>query len=65
MIALLETFRLPTQTDLSLHVLTEHALSDKKRNGDQLSLILPATIGCCKLVDLPVSELKNFVKEGM
>ena len=65
MIALLAKFGLPTRTDLSVDVLAAHALSDKKRNGDQISLVLPSTIGCCKLVDLPVSELKNFVKEGM
>ena len=65
MIALLAKFGLPTRTDLSVDVLAAHALSDKKRNGDQISLVLPSTIGCCKLVDLPVSKLKNFVKEGM
>ena len=65
MIALLAKFGLPTRTDLSVDVLAAHALSDKKRNGDQISLVLPSTIGCCKLVGLPVSELKNFVKEGM
>ena len=65
MVALLAKFGLPTRTDLSADVLAAHALSDKKRSGDQISLILPSTIGCCKLVDLPVSELKNFVKEGM
>lgn len=64
-IALLEKFSLPTNTDLSLDILVQHALSDKKRSGDTITLVLPATIGCCKLAEIPVSDLKNYVKEGM
>ena len=64
-IALLDRFALPTATDLSPYALTQQALSDKKRNGSTITLILPATIGCGKLFDLPVSQLENYVKEGM
>lgn len=64
-INLLDRFGLPTQTSLSPNILVHHALSDKKRSGDKIALVLPATIGCCKLIEIPVSDLKNFVKEGM
>jgi 3-dehydroquinate synthase len=65
MIDLLKKFDLPTHTDLSSDVLVQHALSDKKRSGDKISLVLPATIGCCKLIEMPVTELENCVKEGV
>ena len=64
-VSLFAKFGLPTGTDLSADALAAHALSDKKRDGDQISLVLPSTIGCCKIFNLPVTELKNFVKEGM
>lgn len=64
-ICLLEHFGLPIRTDLALEDLVQHALSDKKRRGDTITLVVPATIGCCNLVEIPVSNLKNYVKEGM
>ena len=64
-INLLDHFGLPTQTSLSPDILVHHALSDKKRSGDRITLVLPATIGCCKLIEIPVNDLKNLVKEGM
>ena len=64
-ISLLAQFGLPTKTNLALDDLVQHALSDKKRSGDRITLVLPATIGCCNLVEIPVSSLKNYVKEGM
>lgn len=63
--ALLKQFGLPVSTNLSLEILVQHALSDKKRSGDTITLVVPATIGCCMLLNLPISDLKNFVKAGM
>ncbi len=64
-IALLEQFGLPTATQLPLKSLVQQASSDKKRSGDRITLVIPATIGCGKLLEMPLSQLENFVKEGM
>ena len=64
-ISLLKQFGLPTRTSLCADVLVQHIFSDKKRSGDTITLVLPATIGCCRLVEIPMADLKNTVKEGM
>lgn len=64
-LTLLEKFGLPVSTNLDTKTLIHHALADKKRSGGQITLVLPATIGCCKLQEIPISALENFVKEGM
>ena len=64
-ITLLEQFGLPTATQLPLKSLVQQASSDKKRSGDRITLVIPATIGCGKLLEMPLSQLENFVKEGM
>ncbi len=61
----LETFGLPTKTDLTAEQLFIGALSDKKRNGDTVRLILPRTIGHCDIVPTPVSSLQSFLQAGL
>lgn len=63
-IALLRKMGLPTETSLAHDVLVQNALSDKKRSGETITLVIPATIGCCKLIEVSVAELENCVKEG-
>ncbi len=65
MIQLLENFGLPTSAQYTAHSIALHALSDKKRSGDTISLVIPSTIGCCKLISLPITDFIDFVKEGM
>ena len=64
-IALLEKFGLPTATDLPVMDLWEAALSDKKRSGDRVNLIIPEAIGHCRVVPTAVEELKTLLEEGM
>ncbi len=64
-IRLLDQFALPTETGFSPIALAEAALADKKRSGDTISLILPATIGCCKQYHCPISDLESLIKAGM
>ena len=61
----LEQFRLPTATVYSANDLSECALSDKKRSGGTVNLILPRAIGCCDIVPTPVENLKTFIEEGL
>lgn len=41
------------------------ALSDKKRAGGHITLVLPEKVGNCILKKLPVDELCDFFKNGM
>lgn len=58
-------FDLPFSTTFTVEALCNHILSDKKRSGDEITLIVPATIGCCHLKSLPISALNSLIKAGM
>lgn len=45
--------------------LARAALSDKKRRGDIITLSIPLTIGECSLVQIPVTQLKDFFDLGL
>ena len=62
---LLEHFGLPIFTHHSAAELMTAALSDKKRSGDTVSLILPLKIGECAITPTPVSELESFIQAGL
>ena len=64
-IACLKRFGLPATTDISVDEISYHALSDKKRSGGTVKLILPEAIGDCAIVPTPVEELKSFIQEGL
>ncbi len=64
-LACLEKFGLPTTTDYSAQMLLETALSDKKRTGGTIHLILPRSIGHCDIVPTPVEQLKSIFEEGL
>ena len=64
-VGLLQQFGLPTNTDYSSDILYEAALSDKKRSGGTVNLILPKAIGDCAIVPTPVEALKAFIQEGL
>ena len=61
----LEIFGLPTTTSLSSEELYCSALSDKKRSGGTVNLIIPETIGHCVIHPLPVEEMKSFIEAGL
>ena len=62
---LLERFGLPIFTHHSAEALADAALSDKKRTGDTVKLILPKSVGECTIVPTPVSELKSIIQAGL
>lgn len=63
--AVLEKFNLPTTTTLSAKELYTSALSDKKRAGGTVNLIIPREIGHCEIIPTPVEKLESFIKEGL
>lgn len=64
-IAVLKQFGLPTSTEISPEALCRAALSDKKRSGDTVHLIVPKAIGDCAIVPTSLEDLKTFIEEGM
>ena len=62
---LLEKFGLPIFTHHTAAQLCEAALSDKKRSGDTVNLILPQAIGNCIISPTQVSELESFIQAGL
>ena len=64
-IACLERFGLPTSTEYAADDLADWALSDKKREGGTVNMIIPRAIGNCEIVPTPVDNLKTFIGEGL
>ena len=62
---LLERFGLPIFTHHSAEALASAALSDKKRAGDTVKLILPKAVGECAIVPTPVSKLESIMQAGL
>ena len=62
---LLIQFGLPVQTDYPLDDIYRFTLSDKKRSGGTVNLIVPESIGSCRIVPIPVEKLKSFIEAGL
>ncbi len=56
---------LPTKSPYTAEELFEVALSDKKRAGDSITLVLPKYEGECVLEKIKVDELLEFIKKGI
>ncbi len=62
---LLKKFKLPVSTDYPVEDIYHYTLSDKKRSGATVSLILPDRIGSCSIVPTPVETLRSFIEAGL
>ena len=62
---ILEKFGLPTRTSYSIDELFEPMLSDKKRSGDTVNVIVPKKIGECEILPMKIDELKEFMALGL
>ena len=49
----------------SAEELAEAALSDKKRRGSNITLVIPAEIGKCFLEEVHISQLTDFIENGL
>lgn len=61
----MKQFHLPTTTQFTANQLYRCALSDKKRAGGTVNLIIPNTIGDCSIVPISVDHLESFIEEGL
>ena len=64
-ISLLEQFGLPTTIDFPVEDILSYVLSDKKRTGGTVNLIVPESIGSCRILPTPVESLKSFLEAGL
>lgn len=64
-LSILQKFGLPTTTEECAEDILAYTLSDKKRSGDLVKLILPNAIGDCSIVPTPVNALKSFIQAGL
>lgn len=63
--SILRQFGLPTETDCPSQMLFDAALSDKKRSGGTVNLIVPEEIGRCVIRPTGVNEMKAFIETGL
>ena len=56
---------LPTRCGFDAGRLADAALSDKKRSGGTITLVLPEAVGKCCLRKVPVSELKAWFERAL
>lgn len=61
----LQAFSLPRTTPYSADQLFQCALSDKKRAGGKVNLIVPKSIGRCDICPFTLAELESFIKAGL
>ena len=64
-VQLLKAFHLPTSADFDAETLANTALSDKKRNGSTINLIVPRRVGQCDILPTETDKLKSFIEAGL
>ena len=63
--ALLQKYHLPTATDYTAQELYEKTLSDKKRAGGTITLVVPVAWGRSQLEKVPVGDLLTWIERGL
>jgi 3-dehydroquinate synthase len=61
----LKRFGLPVTSCFSAESLYISSLSDKKRSGGQVNLILPRAIGVCVIHPISVDQIQSFIEAGL
>ena len=60
----LKAFGLPTNSQFSAKELYQCALSDKKRSGATVNLILPEKIGFCRIAPTDITKMEAYIEMG-
>ena len=55
---------LPISTEYAAAELAQAASADKKRTGDDITIVVPRSIGVCELKKLPVADLTQVIAAG-
>lgn len=61
----LQLFDLPTAATYSAESLYHSALSDKKRSGATINLIIPNRIGDCRIYPVATEKIQSFIEAGL
>lgn len=64
-VGILDRLELPTAADMDIEALMPFMLSDKKRCGKLVNVIVPERVGLCCIKAMDADELKSFMKAGM
>lgn len=62
---ILHRFGFPLKCPFSPWELAEAAKQDKKIRGGNITLVIPAAIGKCRLKTIPISKLEQFISYGI
>ena len=62
---LVKKYGLPQNTEYTAQDLYEKTLSDKKRSGNTISLVVPTAWGKSQLVPIPVAQLLDWIEKGL
>ncbi len=57
--------KLPISCDFTAEQLSSIATADKKRKGNDITLVVPYAIGDTRLLKLPIDELCDFIAKGL
>lgn len=57
----LKAFEIDTNIDYSYKELASYAMSDKKRKGDKITLVIPESLGKCVLHTISTDNLEEFI----
>lgn len=63
--AMLKSYHLPTECPFGAEALARVALSDKKRKGSSITLVLPERVGSSRLHTVPADTLTDFFAGGL
>lgn len=64
-VSLLSAYGLPTESPYTAKELATVALSDKKRAGAKINLVIPFGMGDCRLVPTPVEDIERIFSLGI
>ena len=62
--SLLAVCGLPTECPYGLEEMAEAVLSDKKRSGSTMHLVVPEAVGRCRVEAVPVEEIPLWLRQG-
>jgi 3-dehydroquinate synthase len=65
LVSLLKKYKLPVSTDFSADELFCITLSDKKRSGDDITLVIPSEFGKCEFYKTQINSLKDIIEKGL
>ena len=64
-VSTIQSFGLPVCTDFTAAQLYQSAVSDKKRSGSTLRMIVPVNIGDCRILPMNMDDVETFIEEGL